>query len=245
MSNDDSTPNVDPWRNFNNTTAVLEPDPSRAAEMAATIAEHPVNRGEQPLTRANGQPIQLACKYDATHGGFSDPATLGKHYREVHPEYVRRHPDPVSCPECNKVLSNIDTWRKHLRKQHNITGLQPPAPEVEAYECTICGHRTPTRSGAANHVKRTHHEARGYGRHVRKVGEASVPAVVEKAKAKAVPVEHEHEHEHEPWRVDDIVLPVIRNLALPSGMVPVEHLGAVFTWRDATAAMLRDITTGQ
>jgi hypothetical protein len=45
-----------------------------------------------------------------------------------------------------------------------------------------------------------------------------------------------------PWTVDDIVLPVVEQLAKPSGKVPVAALAALFVWRDQTAAMLRDVT---
>jgi len=41
-----------------------------------------------------------------------------------------------------------------------------------------------------------------------------------------------------PWEVDDIVLPVVAQLAQPKGVVPVDLLAAIFVWRDATAAML-------
>jgi len=45
-----------------------------------------------------------------------------------------------------------------------------------------------------------------------------------------------------PWSVDDIVLPVVEQLAKPSGKVPVSALAALFVWRDQTAAMLREVT---
>ena len=45
-----------------------------------------------------------------------------------------------------------------------------------------------------------------------------------------------------PWETDDIVLPVMEQLALPKGLIPVVHLGAIFAWRDATAAMLSAVT---
>ena len=37
---------------------------------------------------------------------------------------------------------------------------------------------------------------------------------------------------------NDIVLPVIEGMAAPGGMVPVEHMEALFAWRDATTEML-------
>lgn len=42
--------------------------------------------------------------------------------------------------------------------------------------------------------------------------------------------------------VDDIVVPAIMTLAMPGNVVPVAHLGALFLWRDQTAAMLAAIS---
>jgi len=47
--------------------------------------------------------------------------------------------------------------------------------------------------------------------------------------------------EREPWTADDIVLPVIAQLAQPGNVIPVASLAALFAWRDATTTMLRDV----
>lgn len=44
-----------------------------------------------------------------------------------------------------------------------------------------------------------------------------------------------------PEDLDGIVLAVVESLAVPSGLLPVAHLAAVFEWRDATAAFLRSV----
>lgn len=41
--------------------------------------------------------------------------------------------------------------------------------------------------------------------------------------------------------LDDIVLAVVGQVAEPTGTIPVEYLGAVFAWREATAVFLRTV----
>lgn len=156
----------------------------------------------------------ILCKYDPDHGIFRTPVKLSQHYAAVH----------------------ADVWT--------------PKPKNERrYRCSICGgvFRNPS-----SHVQQRHPaEPRPYvGRVMLRVDDGSDGiGGAGRPKNGVDVIEQLHAIEsqgrvvhHGPWHVDDIVLPVVEQLALPKGLVPVDHLGAIFAWRDATAIMLSAVT---
>lgn len=162
----------------------------------------------------------LVCRYDASHGTFVTPVKLSQHYRAEH----------------------ADVWT-------------PNPPNLRQYRCRLCGglYRNPT-----SHVHQKHREHSGGGPVVGRIMEriedsADAPAGRREldrlaksspAALNGVDVFHEPASANHvgPWTVDDIVLPVVEQLAAPRGMIPVGYLAAIFAWRDATAAMLSTVT---
>lgn len=166
----------------------------------------------------------IPCKYDPDHGVFRTPVKLSQHYASVH--------------------SDVHT---------------PKPPNLHRYRCNLCGH---TFRNPSSHIHQMHPEhnddrpyvgrlltrlpdgvdgvggSRGYG-----VAHDSPPAVVNghdlvhDEPAPPAPPRHVG-----PWTVDDIVLPVVEQLAGPRAMIPVAHLAAILAWRDATAVMLSTVT---
>ena len=162
-------------------------------------------------------PNNMPCKFDPEHGTFATPPKLAQHYREVHG----------------------DVW-------------QPKPPNTRRYRCAICGgvYRNP-----GSHVDQRHPDNATrpvVGRVMLRIddGDEGVGGVGRPANGVDV-LETLHDIEEArtkvprhvgPWEVDDIVLPVVEQLAAPRGLIPVAHLAAILAWRDATAVMLSAVT---
>jgi len=136
---------------------------------------------------------------------------------------------------------NAYALSRHYAEQHpeHVPGPSYKTP----MRCRICGRivRNPS-SHITNHRDATlrpstHH----YFDHV-DPDDSRAAEQVAQLNRRAVERHRTPEPAHGPWAVDDIVLPVVHQLAQPSGMIPVDYLGAILVWRDATAAMLAAVT---
>jgi hypothetical protein len=137
------------------------------------------------------------CKYDPAHTEeFSDPGTLGLHYRDHHPEHVKT-----------------------------------PNPSKKIYTCRTCGVTAKWPSAMREHVKTKHPALFTEPYHRENYADVS-PA---DGTATASAVVHRPVIEKQHWEVDDIVLPVLKSLAIA---LDIEQLPAIFEWRDATRRML-------
>jgi hypothetical protein len=108
----------------------------------------------------------------------------------------------------------------------------------------MCQHELNSKN-LAQHLRHVHNLDPEWGEAIR----YSTPVRIERTVVAAVPysppVLHavpEPDPVVVPWEVDDIVMPVIEQLASPGHVVPVASLAALFAWRDATAEMLRQVS---
>lgn len=156
----------------------------------------------------------IPCKYDASHGTFRTPVKLSQHY----------------------VAEHADVWTVRARN-------------LRRYRCELCGHifRNPSSHIQQAHPEHTHD--RPYvGRWVTRVEDGPDAGGSRAGQQVDVLTRHAVRHtrptpvDHGPWEVDDVVLPVVKQLAAPSGLIPVDHLAAILAWRDATAVMLSAVT---
>lgn len=172
------------------------------------------------------------------------PSSIGQHMRGAHqieppfgPYLVKtssaRMSHPTGHASMSTPTSRVNTVADHERA-HRRT------------RCDVCNSEM-NRGSLPKHF-RTKHRGQSWRIHHTELEEAAMNtdsnelAVVEQHDDVA---RHEYAHvEHEgQWTVDDIVMPVISQLAAPLGVVPVETLGALFVWRDATVRMLQDVAS--
>jgi hypothetical protein len=160
----------------------------------------------------------LVCKFDPSHGLFITPVKLSEHYRDAHGDQWTPNPPNVKqyrCRLCHGVYRNPSS---HVHQAH-------PA-------------ESPNRPYVGRIIDRIEDSAaRPAGRHTPPPAVLNGHDIVNDEPAKTTPPRHVG-----PWTVDDIVLPVVEQLAAPRGLIPVAHLGAILAWREATADMLREVT---
>lgn len=216
-------------------------------------------------------PLEMKCRYDSSHGTFSSPRLLTTHYKQEHADVFVEVVHPVRhCKVCESALKPSSIGQ-HMRgkhgqeppfamflhpigwtpgqreqtEQHTSTGTYSARDRdrsAQLCRCDICGS-TMRRGSLAKHFERMHGSERWTVHHTiideLQQHEQTHETAIER-------VEHVqqfgHHHDDSQWSVDDIVLPVIEQLASPLGLVPVQSLGALFVWRDATVQMLRDVT---
>jgi hypothetical protein len=161
----------------------------------------------------------LVCKFDPSHGLFITPVKLSQHYAAEHG----------------------DAWT-------------PKGPNLKQYRCRLCGG---TYRNPSSHVHQMHPDEspnRPYvGRIIDRIADSVDMPRGRHANDSPPAVVNGHDLVHDepattvprhvgPWHVDDIVLPVVEQLAGPRAMIPVAHLAAILAWRDATAVMLATVT---
>jgi hypothetical protein len=136
------------------------------------------------------------------------------------------------------TFANAVVLRQHYDRQH--AHEYQPGKVAERGSCSKCGQEL-QRQSIYSHRKQ---------RHSGDKSAVFVPASAERIQRVPVPVVvdrrsdgHTASDPQPMWEpsADDVVLPVIELLAQPGSMVPVAHLAALFTWRDATAAMLKAV----
>jgi hypothetical protein len=163
----------------------------------------------------------LICRFDHDHGRFVTPVKLSEHYREYHADVWVGNPPNTKryrCELCGGVFRNPSS---HVRQRHPDEATTPVVGRImiRVDDGAIATGRRPVSKvpdvlGEVRDIEDQRRKSNGHGRHVG------------------------------PWDVDDIVLPVVEQLASPKGLVPVGHLAALFDWRDATARMLAAVTGG-
>lgn len=160
----------------------------------------------------------LVCKFNASHGTFVTPVKLSEHYRAEHADVWVGNPPNVRQYRCRLCGGEYRNPSTHVRQIHPDQLANRPyvgrvVDRIEDSTTQPQGRRALDRAARVNGVDVVHEPANAAPRHVG------------------------------PWTVDDIVLPVVEQLAQPRGLVPVDVLAAIFVWRDATAAMLTAVTS--
>jgi len=176
------------------------------------------------------------CKFDASHGVFPTPVVLRQHYDSDHagqydPRKWGSNTHHYACRLCGVVVRNPSS---HFKGKHAVQVRNPQLPMATHYFDRLPddyspGDPTPTRAVDV------------LARHAVRQSQPKPPASVNG---------HDLVHDEPttvprhvgPWTVDDIVLPVVEQLAGPRAVVPVAHLAAILAWRDATAVMLATVT---
>ena len=99
--------------------------------------------------------------------------------------------------------------------------------------CKLCG-RAVTLNNFTHHQRQAHPEAVGVNRRelYTEMDSSMLPAVIE-SKPSLPPLGLDD--------LDGLVMGVVAQLAEPKGLLPIEHLPALFVWREATATFLRSI----
>ena len=160
----------------------------------------------------------MICRYDAEHGSFSTAFLLGRHYAEAHADVYEKPKQSTvryTCRLCGDGRSFLNAG-SHLQQVHPVEYAQGK-PFVSKWFDKVDESVEQSRPANGVDVIDDLHaiEERNRSRSPRHVG---------------------------PWDVDDIVLPVVEQLAAPKGLVPVAHLAAILAWRDATSVMLAAVT---
>lgn len=186
-------------------------------------------------------PLTMHCRFARDeHGTFANAVLLQQHYLAEHAD-VYVPPAPRQCPECDAQVSATQL-SAHRRTQHGVTptGVGRPrnGPKISKgpFSCDFCGKVMGSRDTARHHVRDSHGDPGPWRDYMTPVGEQSPNGLATVEREVSTP------RHVGPWTVDDIVLPVVEQLAAPRGMIPVAHLAAILAWRDATSAMLSAVT---
>lgn len=201
-------------------------------------------------------PLNMHCRFAPDeHGTFANAVLLQQHYLAEHGD-VYAAPAPRQCPECGRMFGATGL-ASHLRNMHGVGGpARTGRPSNEStgrakvstgpFRCDLCGKQYGSRDTMRHHIRDEHSRLDGHWR------DHSTPIDEPPRAAQAVERLNGHDFATKlpksppnhvgPWTVDDIVLPVMEQLAQPRGLVPVGHMAAIFAWRDATAVMLSAVT---
>lgn len=185
-------------------------------------------------------PLQMICRFaPGDHGTFGNAVLLQQHYLAEHGD-VYVPPRPRTCPDCGMQVgaTQLTAHRKAVHGYVPVRRGRPPNVKRLLWRCDLDGRKYGTDSAMRKHFRSDHPDHGGTWRDVAtQIGERQPSS-----KGLAT-VDHHVQHDpRSPWVVDDIVLPVVEQLASPGGMVPVAHLAAILAWRDATAVMLSAVT---
>lgn len=170
------------------------------------------------------------------------PSSIGQHMRGCHqieppfaPYLVQTSSTRMSHPTGHASMTSTTKYPSDFERDHRRV------------RCDVCGSEM-NRHSMPKHF-RVKHKGQSWRIHHTELEEAAMNtdsnelAVVDQHHDDVARHEYAHvEHEGQ-WSVDDIVMPVISQLASPLGVVPVETLGALFVWRDATVRMLQDVAS--
>lgn len=245
---------------------------NQASETLAAYGVPTVTEVQQhPSLRANGVPRLLPCRYDATHGTYPDPKSLGDHYLAEHPEHVTTNSTTVECTICHRRFLHNGT-PMHMRASHadhpgavgapytyvrvvartNTPRAQAvrrkPHPNAlggpeGARRCELCGHTYKSKASARKHMQDKHPGQRWEEVTHRLDVEPSEGLEVRQPRRQR-PQQRVADAQAPPPTIDAayIVHTVVGALMHPEGTVPVAHLEAIFQWREATATMLAALT---
>lgn len=194
-------------------------------------------------------PLTMRCRFARDeHGTFANAVLLQQHYLAEHGD-VYVPPAPRPCPECGQIVGATG-MSSHRRRIHGVESARPagrppgvhnsrPKVSMGPFTCDLCGKRYGSRDTMRHHIRDEHRELDGHWRDHSTPLDTPTPNGLAKV---AREVSNGAPSHVGPWTVDDIVLPVMEQLAQPRGLVPVGHMAAIFAWRDATAVMLSAVT---
>lgn len=218
--------------------------------------------------------MEMRCRYNPDeHGTYRGPVDLGRHYKQAHGDVhvsSYKQPTPADRRQCNvcgetfnrkSALAHVrakhgsDNWRT-LTKAYTNHGAratvdhdaqtEPMQRDVDSnakrQRCDLCGIEM-RRDSMSKHFRNKHAGMTARGNVTTLDSSMSThPSTLVRVEQQS---SRDDVHLDSGFGVDDIVMPVIEQLASPLGLVPVAALGALFVWRDQTAAMLRAVTRSE
>lgn len=211
---------------------------------------------------------RVVCRYC---GHRLATSSVGHHMRQQHGiTDTHRHADHLAdegapppsapmvrhlyrCNVCSKETTannigahmrahGITEWRDHVTDAgQREVAHRGKSGKTTKRRCTVCG--TVTRADNMTRHFNTQHNGMAWSINSEEVGDTPTTAMVAAhTKAKAVTDVHALHTDNTPWHTDDIVMPVVQQLAGgPNGVIPVANLAAILVWRDQTAVMLANV----
>lgn len=213
----------------------------------------------------------MRCRFDDTHGTFTSPSLLTKHYREHHADVWVQTDKPVRyCGYCPDKALKPSSIGQHLKLQHGIDPpyeqhlrhrgytpgevVEPTTPtrgrprfdrDPDArVECELCGTVVLVRHGNVGKHFKLKHPGRRWQEHTRPI---TPDADTDEPSTALELVGPEHVAIDGELvngfglTADDIVASTIGSLASPHRVIPLDSLPAILVWHTATMAMLRDV----
>lgn len=189
--------------------------------------------------------LNMRCRFAPNeHGTFVNAVKLQQHYIAEHADVYEGPPSKATCPECGVLVAR--TYLAEHRRRHGVESAPLGRPSHEStgrpklsngpFRCDLCGQRLGGRDTARHHVRDSHGNPGPWRDYMTPVDEPASNGLarVDREVSRVAP------SHVGPWHVDDIVLPVVSQLAAPKGVVAVANLAALLAWRDATAMFLAE-----